>query len=579
MNKIMIISMSIALTTIIVPIHNVEFFYSNNINENIIFECSKEIVNDEIEYWALLIAGGIYANNPAKRLDPPPIVCNMLHKTLLISERWDENHIKSITWKNATHIEIIKGFQWLDQMEDENDICLIYFNTHGGSFPFDFPPLDEEDGKDEIIPTYNSWFPIRNPFTQLPFTNPFGFMTDDEINYFINRLESHGICMIFDSCHSGGFNDNWSFAYNEQRFDFASELGKDFEGKNRVIITSCSEEELTYGANWFSYYLRKGMQGYADSNSDGLCSAEEVFNYTKPFILDMDGVYPDTMYPQIFDDYPGELLLTEVEMPPLSPIVKGENIVKTNITYHYQIYSEDAEGDKIKYFIDWGDGSNDSTDFHDSGKTVNISHNWSNSGTYTIKLEATDEKGVTIDDGLIITVTDTYLADQRQVKVDHGVIRLNIPYFWLHYIDNTYWLAQSFIPSFNTLAKVELGFQSSGIDEAIVSIRAELNGSDLAFSSLIPPSHDWNGWFYEWHAPDWVMFDFPDIELILGKEYYIVARQSTGIWGDFLSWTDDNPYINGSIYFSEDAGETWKIFNERPNVEFNTDVNFVTYGV
>jgi hypothetical protein len=566
-NKIVSILVVMLLITTVVSAIGSKGINENNVEDHPALKDTDIIVEDGTEYWALLVAGGIYANNPAKRLDVMPVVVEKLHNTLLVSEQWGEDHIKVIKWKNATHLNIIKGFRWLDQMEDENDICLIYLTTHGGPLRFDIPPLDEEDGMDEILATYGAYLPFKNPWTQKPLLNPFGFITDDEINYFLNRLESQGICVIVDSCHSGGFNDNWSCTRKAQSVDFAREFGNDLQGRNRIVMTSVGEEELCYGMNWFTYYLIEGMKGYADSNDNGVCSAEEAFWYAKPIIRNID-VFPIQMHPRIFDDYPGELSLTEVELPPSTPIVEGEIIGKTNTTYTYQFYSEDPEEDKIKYFVDWGDKSNDSSGLFASGEAVNFSHSWDKDGTYVMRMKAEDEKGAASDDELMITMTDKYDVDQRQVKVD-SYKNLNRTY---DNINKTYWLAQSFTPSLNTLAKIELGLLSDGDVEVTIAIRKELNGDDLVTSSVIPPIHKWWEWdIFKWNIPDWVMFDFTDIELTPGEKYYIVCRCASDEWGVSWSCKNGDPYMNGSFYYSNDTGDSWM---ERHNF----DANFVTYG-
>lgn len=568
MKKIIAILVSTLLITTVLPTMGQKIFAGNKVGNNPFLKYSEEITNDEIEYWGLLVAGGIYANNPAKRLDAMPVVLEKLYDTLLVSERWDKDHIKAIKWKNATHLNIIKGFRWLDQMEDENDICLIYLTTHGGPLRFDLPPLDEEDGRDERLTTYRSYLPFKHPLSQQPLVNPFGYITDDEINYFLNRLESQGICVIVDSCHSGGFNDNWSYTKENNLVDFAREFGNDLKGRNRIIMTSVGEKELMYGMNWFTYYLIEGMKGYSDNNEDRVCSAEEAFWYAQPFIRDMDGVFPRPMHPQIFDDYPGELPLTEVELPPSKPIVDGEIIGKTNTTYTYQFCSEDLENDKIKYSVNWGDGSNESSGLFVSGEAVYFSHYWNRDGTYVMRIKAEDEKGVASEDELMTTMADRYDVDQRQVKVD-PYKNFNRTY---DNINKTYWLAQSFTPSLNTLAKIELGLLSDGDVELIVAIREELNGDDLAVSSVIPQVHKWWEWdIFKWNIPDWVMSEFNDIELVHGEEYYIVCRSTSDEWR--VSWTckNGNPYTNGSFYYSNDVGDSWMKWHD-------FDANFITYG-
>ncbi len=245
---------------------------------------TKNSVNDETEYWALLIAVGKYWMNPF--MDRPSMLREVknLYDMLPISEWWDEDHIKIITGENATMFNIIKGFRWLDKMEDDNDISLIFLATHGFPYIMDFPPFDEEVGEDEALASYYGFLPF------LPIANPFGILMDDHLNMMINRLESNGIGVIVDSCYSGGFDD--------------------IRGSNRVVVTSSREDEVSYGSI-FTKYLIKGLRGHADVNGDGIVSLEEAFYYAEPRVIDDSG---GRMHPQIFDDYPDELVLTEVNI-------------------------------------------------------------------------------------------------------------------------------------------------------------------------------------------------------------------------------------------------------------------------
>ncbi len=502
---------------------------------------------DDIEYWALLVAVGVYANNPD--MDRPSMLVEVdnLYRTLTVSERWDESHMKVITRENATVVNILQGFRWLSKMADENDICLVYLTTHGFPILWDLPPLDEQDGMDEALACYRGFLPFQSPWSWEPLANPFGILTDDIINYHLNRIHCNGLCVIVDSCHSGGFNDNWSYA---KEADFAHELAVDLQGRNRVVMTSVPEEDTSYGS-YFSHFLIEGMQGYGDENGDGVCSAEEAFWYAEPLIRENTG-----MRPQIFDDYPGELPLTEAELPPSIPEIYGDEIGKTNTTHTFQMISSDPEGDAIQYHIRWGDGTEEYTDFHASGVAMNISHTWRGERTYEVSFGAIDEHGASSDwNYLTVTMSDTHEVDQRQVEQ-----------YWAWLVNDTRLLAQSFVPSLETVAKMELGVVSwnEGYDIE-VALRDNLTGDDLATAvKPIQPTQDWE--------TQWVIFSFGDVAVTPGNTYYLICRST--MEGRGVAWVtsaDDNPYEHGMFYHSRNGGETWE------EVE-DVDGSFVTYG-
>ena len=77
--------------------------------------------------------------------------------------------------------------------------------------------------------------------------------------------------------------------------------------------------------------------------------------------------------------------------PPTTPIIAGPTWGKFGKEYKYTFVSTDPDGDKVYYYIDWGDGKY--TDWrgpYNSGKQVTLSHTWNENGTYTIRAKAKD---------------------------------------------------------------------------------------------------------------------------------------------------------------------------------------------
>ena len=150
---------------------------------------------DEIEYWALLVAVGVYADHPEE--DRPAMLREVdnLHELLLVSEHWEEDHIKVIKGENGTVRNIVNGLRWLDKMDDKDDFSLVYIATHGFPLRFDIPPFDEDDECDEALVSY--W----------GFKYPWSIIWDDLLNLMLSLLNSRGVCVAIDSCYSGGFND------------------------------------------------------------------------------------------------------------------------------------------------------------------------------------------------------------------------------------------------------------------------------------------------------------------------------------------------------------------------------------
>ncbi|RLF40407.1 MAG: hypothetical protein DRN12_05450 [Thermoplasmata archaeon] len=79
--------------------------------------------------------------------------------------------------------------------------------------------------------------------------------------------------------------------------------------------------------------------------------------------------------------------------PPENLDVLGPTSGDKDAFYSYNISATDPDGDSVKYIIDWGDGSSDTSSLMISGVTFTISHNWSSAGLFTITVYAEDEHG------------------------------------------------------------------------------------------------------------------------------------------------------------------------------------------
>ena len=505
-------------------------------------------VDNDTEYYALLIGMGIYAFNHQNDDPSMAIEVEDLKERLLVSEHWKEENIKVITKRRATFLNVIRGFRWLDRKENENDISVVCISTHGYQLDRDKFPLDEEDGRDEILITYlGGLYPwLLN-------------IRDDFFSLLLSTLDSKGVCIVIGACYAGGFNDTpftktqTNNKINTDKFsqEFAAELSE----SGRVIIMACQEDELSYSG--FIHFFTDGLIGYADANEDDMVSAEEAFEYAKEIYM----IYQDNeSHPIIFDDYPGELQLTVDEFPPSVPVAPiGQVIGDTNTTYNYSTVSVDPGGDNISYGWDWDDDYtvDEWTDFIPSNTTINISHSWAIEKTYNIRAIAKDEHDQLSDwsDTTVVIMCDDHVPDQQQTMIHSGVG-----------LGGTYGVAMSFVPSLSTLSKVDLALFSGGPGDPKplpLYIRDNLTGENLAeVSSVIPEMEDL-------HMTCWFTFDFQDIEVIPGNTYYIILRDIEN-WAHYWKCGKGNCYPYGRMYLSKD-GEEWTA--EGP------DLSFVTWGV
>ncbi len=86
---------------------------------------------------------------------------------------------------------------------------------------------------------------------------------------------------------------------------------------------------------------------------------------------------------------------TKANSPPAKPSINGPSSGNTGSLLTFRASSTDPDGDKIKYGFDWnGDGIVDVwSSLFNSGQTADISHSWSNEGTFHVRAKAQDEHG------------------------------------------------------------------------------------------------------------------------------------------------------------------------------------------
>jgi len=172
----------------------------NNLLDNKGKYCNRPI-ESETEYWALLFAVGVYKDNPDQ--DRPSMIeaAEYFYSVLLDSPQWQEDHIHMVTGSNCYRSRLIQELRWLSNNADSDDMVIVYLTTHGSPLKdlqgnyIDLPPKDEADGADEMLVMYEG------------FATWHEFIWDDLLNFYLGKIDSKGLCLIVDSCYSGGFND------------------------------------------------------------------------------------------------------------------------------------------------------------------------------------------------------------------------------------------------------------------------------------------------------------------------------------------------------------------------------------
>ncbi|UCF49531.1 MAG: PKD domain-containing protein [Thermoplasmatales archaeon] len=80
---------------------------------------------------------------------------------------------------------------------------------------------------------------------------------------------------------------------------------------------------------------------------------------------------------------------------PTPPIIDGPRSGAAGTELCWTFHSSDENGDQVKYFIDWGDGSTDETGLNEPCTPVEVCHTYADQGTFTITAYAEDATGET----------------------------------------------------------------------------------------------------------------------------------------------------------------------------------------
>ena len=133
-------------------------------------------------------------------------------------------------------------------------------------------------------------------------------------------------------------------------------------------------------------------------------------------------------------------------------------------------------------------------------------------------------------------------------------------------VQNSYDVAQSFIPTLKKILKIELKIEKVGNPgNFTASIRSNLYDHDIASVTIsqddIPT------------GKSWVIFDFGRIKITTGETYYIVCSSEGGVIFNYYNWrgSQTDPYQNGHGWLYDSLSGTW---NERGDIDFC----FKTFG-
>jgi len=250
-----------------------------------------------ITYWAVIagVSNYLYIND----LNYCDDDAQEIYNALVTDPNWNSSHINLLIDNQATKSGIYSAINnVLYGGFDQDDVFLFYFSGHG-TYYYDEQPIDEIDGWDEYICSYD-----------MESTDMSTAIRDDELEEWFN-VGIRG-AVILDTCHSGGFVKYNNFVSKcvllpgvpKKVIAKGDGFTKDLETlDNIVVLTACDDDEtswehpsLQHGV--FTYYVLEALDATStDLNSNNKISIEETFSYASPKTTDFN----PGQHPQISD--------------------------------------------------------------------------------------------------------------------------------------------------------------------------------------------------------------------------------------------------------------------------------------
>jgi hypothetical protein len=115
------------------------------------------------------------------------------------------------------------------------------------------------------------------------------------------------------------------------------------------------------------------------------------------------------------DTYTTNATVREPNQPPLPPTLTGSSTGSTDENYVLRIVTTDPNNDNIRYFISWGDGTDNVTSYLQSGQNTQRVHQWSSWGFFTIQVYAEEEYTEHLNSNissLVVAVDVHYVGSQ-----------------------------------------------------------------------------------------------------------------------------------------------------------------------
>ena len=219
--------------------------------------------------WAVFAAVADYKN--VNDLPYPVQDSTALYN--LFGPVWGEDNMQLLANSQATKVNILHAIDWLAENAGVNDTVFFSFAGHG-----------TEGGY--LCPYETNSFPSS-------------WISSDELAEALAEVQAQRIVVVLSNCYAGAFKPD---------------LTKD----GRVVLMGCRATEVGWestnlGHVVFLHFILQAFENFtdADANHDYELSAEEIFNYAAPLVVqyETDHLFDPVQHPVLGDGFINELAL------------------------------------------------------------------------------------------------------------------------------------------------------------------------------------------------------------------------------------------------------------------------------
>jgi Caspase domain len=259
--------------------------------------------------WAVIIGVGGYESTAVPKLRYPVADADAVYQTLIASGGFKKENILLLTDKTERK-PTLRNIKWalgtfLARSAHKDDLVVIYFAGHGAS-EVDQRGVERDGLSKYLVPVDAD--PDDLYSTALPM---------DEMQNVLARIEAERVTVFLDACYSGAAGGR-TFASTKTRAVTVDDifLERLTRSKGRAIVTASRPSELSIelpelGHGIFTYYLVRGLQGYADLNRDGIVSLQELYEYLTQEVSRKSRAVGGNQHPMMKGELEGALPLTK----------------------------------------------------------------------------------------------------------------------------------------------------------------------------------------------------------------------------------------------------------------------------